>query len=103
VAGPAAHTRRVRARQQRLVLAVLAVTWGPGLPGAALDLSPLRAWGIVSGYTGLSWALPGVLIGMIIDRLARAERVPLHRLLGLVTGAAAAGLLLLGAATLIGD
>jgi hypothetical protein len=85
-----------------LTLALIAVTWIPGLAGTVHGLSPLRVWGVVCGYTGLSWALPGLLIYFLVDRLAKANRVTLHRPAAITAALLVGSVLLLGAATLIG-
>jgi uncharacterized membrane protein len=92
----------MRRRQQNLVLGLLAATWVPGLLGAALGASFLRSWGALGGYMGLSWAIPGVVVGLIVDRSARERCMRGHRLLGVAVAGAAAVVLLLGAASIIG-
>jgi len=94
--------RRLRRRQQNLVLALLAATWIPGVLGEILHLSFLRAWGSTSGYLGLSWALPGLIVGLTVDRSARARGLRAHRFVGVVAAAASIALLLVAAAKLIG-
>ncbi len=85
------------------MLVLLAATWLPGVLGAALQLSSLRAWGVASGYLGLSWALPGLVVGLTVDRSAKARRVRAHRAVGILAAAASIALLLVGAAKLIGS
>ena len=84
------------------MLALLAATWIPGVLGVTLHLSSLRAWGVTSGYLGLSWALPGVLVGLTVDRSAEAWGLRAHRVVGVVAAVASIALLLVGAARLIG-
>jgi hypothetical protein len=98
----AARARRLRRRQQNLVLCLLAATWVPGLLGAALGVSALRSWGALGGYTGLSWALPALVVGLMVDRSTREQGIRGHRLLGVAAAAAAAGFLLYAAAAIIG-
>ena len=93
---------RLRRRQQTLVLALLAATWIPGVLGVTLHLSSLRALGVTSGYLGLSWALPGLLVGLTVDRSAEAWGLRAHRVVGVVAAVASIALLLVGAARLIG-
>ena len=98
-------TRRghqLRRRQQNLVFALLAATWIPGVLGATFHFSPLRTWGSASGYLGLSWALPGLVVGLAVDRSARARGLGAHRVVGVVAAAASIALLLVAAAKLIG-
>ncbi len=92
----------MRRRRRNLVLGLLAVTWLPGLLGAVSGLSSLRSWGSLGGYLGLSWAIPGLVIGLIVDRATHEQGIRAHRLLGLAAAGAAAGVLLLGAAATIG-
>ena len=84
------------------MLALLAATWIPGVLGATFHLSALRTWGSTSGYLGLSWALPGLVVGLTVDRSARARGLWAHRVVGVVAAAASMVLLLVGAASLIG-
>jgi len=84
------------------VVCLLALTWIPAFLGEAFGVSPLRSWGVLSGYAGLSWAFPGLIAGLIVDGLARAQQLSLHRLLGILAGVATAIPLLLGAARFIG-
>jgi len=86
-----------------LALLVVALTWLPGAAGAALGSSPLRSWAVAGGYAGLSWAVPAFLVGLAATRGARDRRLPLYRLQGLIAGVAAAILLLVGAALVIGS
>jgi hypothetical protein len=98
-----ARARRMRQRQQKLVLTLIAATWLPGVLGTAFHLSFLRSLGVVSGYAGLSWALPGLVVGFMVDKSTRAQGIRAHRPLGVATAVVAAGLLLFGAATTIGS
>jgi hypothetical protein len=81
---------------------LVALTWIPGLGGVVLGLAPLRLWGIVCSYSGLTWALPGLLLYFLVDRSAKANRIVLHRPLALINAAFATLVLLIGAATVIG-
>jgi cytochrome c biogenesis protein CcdA len=90
-------------RLRRFLVGLLALTWTPGLLGAAVGASALRSWSVVSGYAGLSWALPGLLTGLIVERAARGRASRLRRLEGLAAGCASAALLLVGAARIIGS
>lgn len=83
------------------MLAFFVLTWLPGLVGAELHVPFLRSWGALTSYAGLTWALPGLVVGLLVGRATRTRGGP-HRLLGVAAGAATAGLLLLGAATIIG-
>jgi predicted branched-subunit amino acid permease len=98
----AARARRMRRRQRNLVLGLLAVTWVPGLLGAAFGASSLRSWGALAGYTGLSWAFPAVFLGLMVDRSIRERGLRGHGLLGVAAAGLAAFVLLLAAASLIG-
>jgi hypothetical protein len=94
--------RQLQRRQRTLVLALLAATWIPGLLGPALHLAPLTAWGVAAGYLGLSWALPGLIVGFAVARSAKAHGVRAHRMLGGLAAVASIAVLLIGAAGLIG-
>lgn len=85
------------------MLVLLAATWLPGLLGAAVHVPSLAAWGVASGYLGLSWALPGLIVGLTVGRFARAHRVRAHRAIGGLAAGASIALLLLGAAGMIGS
>ncbi len=98
----AARSRRLRRRRQNLAVGLLALTWVPGLLGVALGLALLRWWGALGGYTGVSWAIPGLIVGLTVDRALRDRSLPGHRLLGLAAGCASAGVLLYAAASIIG-
>jgi hypothetical protein len=99
----AVRERQLRRRQQSLVLALLAATWIPGALGTALHVPRLAAWGVASGYLGLSWALPGLIVGLAVDRSAKAHGVRAHRVIGGLAAFASIALLLVGAAGLIGS
>ena len=96
------HSHQLRRRQQNLVFALLAATWIPGVLGATFDVSSLRTWGSASGYLGLSWALPSLVVGLMVDRSARARGFRAHRVVGVVAAAASIALLLVAAAKLMG-
>jgi hypothetical protein len=81
---------------------LLALTWIPGLAGVTVGLAPLRLWGVVCSYSGLTWALPGLLLYFLVDRSAKASRIVLHRPLAVIIAALATFVLLIGAATVIG-
>src|ERR1700686_4160443 len=74
----AAPAPRVGRRQQNLALGLLAATWVPGLLGAALGVSLLRSWGALGGYTGLSWAIPAFVVGLMVDRSTRERGIRGH-------------------------
>ena len=78
--------------------ALCLLTWIPGATG----LGPLGAWGVVSGYDGLSWAVPGLLVGLAAAGAWRDRDLPLHRPVGVAAGLAAAGVFLLAAAEFVG-
>jgi hypothetical protein len=95
--------RRERARAGRRHLLVAAgalclLTWIPGATG----LGPLGSWGVLSGYTGLSWAVPGVLVGLAAASASRDRNLPLYRPVGVAAGLVAAALFLLAAAEFVG-
>jgi len=98
----AARSRRMRRRQLNLVLGLLSVSWLPGLLGAAFGASSLRSWGALGGYTGMSWAIPALVVGLIVDRSIRERGLRGHRLLGIAAAGVAAVVLLLAAASIIG-
>jgi peptidoglycan/LPS O-acetylase OafA/YrhL len=94
--------RTSRSRLLRSALAIVVLTWVPAALGGALHLSLARSWGVASGYAGLSWALPAFLIGLAATRAARDRRLPGQRALGVVAGVAAAIVLVIGAASVVG-
>jgi hypothetical protein len=82
---------------------VLAATWLPGILGAVPGLGELGWWGRESGYLGLSWLIPAFLIGIAADRATRHAGFAWHRATGLLAWFAAAIVLLVGAAQIIGS
>ena len=94
--------RTSRSRLLRSALAIVVLTWVPAALGVALHLSLFRAWGVASGYAGLSWALPASLVGLAAAREARDGGLPGQRALGVVAGVAAAIVLVIGAASVAG-
>jgi hypothetical protein len=81
---------------------LLAVTWFPGILGGVPGLEALGWWGQTSGYLGLSWAVPAILIGMAAERAVRRTGLPGYTAAGVLVGLASAFALLLGAAAIIG-
>src|SRR5579863_5371483 len=68
---PARHRARRRARTRAgsirlliLALTIVALTWLPGSVGSSIGLPALGAWGVLSGYIGLSWEVPALLLGL---------------------------------------
>lgn len=103
---PAAR-RRARARAGRvrllvLALAIVILTWLPGSVGSSIGLPFLGAWGVFSGYTGLSWVLPALLLGLAAASAWRDRGLPLHRSVGVAVGVSAAFVCLIFAAQLVG-
>jgi hypothetical protein len=101
--GRSPRSQRSAARLLRSSLLVVAITWLPAGVGSALGFSLLRSWAVASGYAGLSWALPGFLLGFAATRAARDRRLPLYRVQGVIAGVGSAMLLLVGAARIIGS
>ncbi len=85
-----------------LAVAIVALTWIPGSIGSSIGLPLLTSWGVVSGYTGLSWALPALLIALVAATAWHDRGLPLHRVVGIVVGAAASLVFLLAAVQLVG-
>jgi hypothetical protein len=65
-------------------------------------MSFLGAWGVLSGYIGLSWAFPALLVGLAAASVFRDWGLPLHRALGTAVGVTAGVVLLFGAAQFVG-
>jgi hypothetical protein len=84
-------------------MAIVALTWVPGSLGGAIGLPLLSSWGVVSGYAGLSWELPAVLVGLVAAAAWRDRGLRLHRLVGVVVGVTAALVLLVFAAQFVGS
>jgi hypothetical protein len=100
--------RRERARMGRvrllgLALAIVVLTWLPGSVGGAIGFPLLGDWGVVSGYTGLSWVLPALLVGLVAAGAWRDRGLRLHRFVGVVVGVTAALVFLVFAAQLVGS
>ena len=89
-------------RLLRTALAVVLVTWLPGAIGGALHVSPLKSWGVASGYAGLSWAFPAFLIGLAVARTARDRGLPWQGAQGAAAGVVSAIVLVTGAASIVG-
>jgi hypothetical protein len=92
-----------RARLLGLAMAIVVLTWLLGSVGGAIGLPLLGAWGVVSGYTGLSWELPALLVGLVAAGAWRDRGLRLHRLVGVVVGVTAALVFLVFAAQLVGS
>jgi len=84
-------------------MAIVVLTWLPGSVGRAIGLPLLSSWGVVSGYAGLSWELPALLVGLVAAGAWRDRGLRLHRLVGVVVGVTAAVVLLVFAAQLVGS
>jgi hypothetical protein len=97
------RARMGRARLLGLAMAIVVLTWLPGSVGGAIGLPLLGAWGVVSGYAGLSWALPALLVGLVAADAWRDRGLRLHRLVGVVVGVTAALVFLVFAAQLVGS
>jgi hypothetical protein len=70
------HQRRLgamtsRARYALAAVACVIVTWPASLIGQALDVRPLRFWGVLTTFVGIGWLLPGVFIGIATTDWAR--------------------------------
>lgn len=100
--GQARHPRRSHTRLLETALFVVVATWLPGWLGDSFGIPVFRWCGVISGYTGASWLLPGYLIGLAATRIARRRRLPLGGGLGVIVGTTAAILLLIGAGSAIG-
>jgi hypothetical protein len=86
----------------RTALTVVVVTWLPGWIGGVLALPLFRWWGVISGYAGLSWLLPGFLVGLAAARVARRGGLRLDSAVGVMVGGPAVIVLLIGAGYLVG-
>ena len=95
---PIALRRRTSSSKRllRSATVLVALTW---IPGALAHRHP---WAVAVGYTGIGWALPAALIGLATQRWSRALGASLPAVWGYTVGIAAAGVLLVGAATAIG-
>src|SRR5258708_39001755 len=96
---PRRKSASIERRMLRLIVAVLAATWLPGLITDVFSLPAVAWWGIASGYLGLSWLAPGLLVWRIVNRMS-SRRSP--RRAGVYATAAASlatPLFLLGAAS----
>jgi hypothetical protein len=89
-------------RLLRFASLVVAATWLPGVVGRILHLAPLKLWGVASGYAGVSWAVPALLLGIATRRWARDRRARWTNVAALAAGVAAGVMLLVGAAALVG-
>ena len=69
---------------------------------SALGVPQLASWTVATGYLGISWLLPGVLVSAAVRDWAHDLGVPHYRAAGLVAGGIAAVSLLLAAASAIG-
>jgi hypothetical protein len=81
---------------------LLAATWLPGILGSVPGLADLGWWGQTSGYLGLSWAAPAILVGIAAGRGLRRTGLPGYTTVGGFVGLASALVLLLGASQTIG-
>ncbi len=97
-----AQARAGRVRLLVLALAIVVLTWLPGSVGSSIGLPFLGAWGVFSGYTGLSWVLPALLLGLSASGAWRDHGLPLHRPVGVAVGVSAAFGFLILAAQLVG-
>ncbi len=95
--------RKSSQRLLRSALVLVVLTWVPGALGGAVHLSLLRSWGVASGYAGISWALPAFLVGLAASRAARDRGLAWKRAPGVAVGVAAAIVLALGAASVVGS
>jgi hypothetical protein len=87
----------------RLVFVIVGATWLPGLIGNVFSLSPAVWWGVASGYLGLSWLVPGLLVGHTVKRMSSRRSPRLARLYAFAAGLPATLLFLLGAAAVNGS
>jgi hypothetical protein len=87
----------------RLVFVIVAATWLPGLIGNAFSLSPAAWWGVASGYLGLSWLVPGLLVGQTVKRMSSTRSPRRARIYGIAAALLAVPLFLLGAAAVNGS
>jgi hypothetical protein len=94
--------RRSTTRLLRFASLVVAATWLPGVVGRILHLTSLHLWGVASGYTGVSWAVPALLLGIATRRWAQDRGVRWPDLAAVAAGVATGVMLLVGAAALTG-
>lgn len=94
---------RLRRQLSAVAFAALLTTWGPGLVGALGGGAAFRWWGALAGYLGLSWALPAVVIGVIVNETAKMRGRRGHRARGIIAGLIVGAALLTLAAALIGS
>lgn len=106
---PVDHRSRVLARRRssttrllRSASLVVTATWLPGMVGRILHLAPLKLWGAASGYTGVSWAVPALLLGIATRRWAQHRGARWPHVAALTAGVATGVTLLVGAAALVG-
>jgi hypothetical protein len=81
---------------------VVAATWLPGALGRILQIAPFKLWGVASGYTGVSWALPALMIGIATRRWVRDRDARWPAASAPIAGLAASVMLLIGAAAVVG-
>ena len=101
-ARPRARARAGKARLFVLAAAIVVLTWLPGSLGNSIGLPFLHGWGVFSGYVGLSWVIPALLVGLAAMGAWRDRGLPLHRIIGVVVGVSAALAFLLVAAQIVG-
>jgi biotin transporter BioY len=90
-----------RGRFALAATACVSATWLPLLIGAGLDLDPFRYWGVLSGYLGISWLLPGVFAGIATAEWARGRGRQRPKAVGIAVGIGAGVGLIVGWASLM--
>ena len=76
------------------VCAVLAAAV-PSLIGVWLNIVLLKDWGVVATYVGISWVVPGVLVGLAVSAWSREHNLGYPRILAVGAGVAVGLILLL--------
>jgi hypothetical protein len=90
-----------RGRYLVAAAACLAVTWLPLLIGVGLHLFPFAFWGVLSGYLGLSWLLPGVFVGFAAVSWAKDHNREHPKAVGAAVGVAAGAVAIIGFSVLL--
>ena len=87
----------------RLVFVIVGATWLPGLIGNVVSVAPAAWWGVMSGYLGLSWLIPGLLVGQTVKRMNSRRSPRRARTYGVAAASLAVPVFLLGAAAINGS